>query len=83
MRRWNPENLIYRNTDEYKYLDRLDNVIAKSITVTIGLSQIRDNERFNIKRGAEKDTTDLNEICIKLDELIYIVDNLEEKENEI
>ena len=76
MRNWNPENLIYRNTDEYKYLDRLDNVISKSKTVTRVLNQIRDNEMFNIQCGAEKDIINLNEICCKLDELIYIVDNL-------
>lgn len=76
MKYWNPENMMYINTDEYKYLNEIALVIKQSKYITETLMKIKDNERFNIQKKSVKDMVDFTEIKSKLAELNNMINEL-------
>lgn len=62
MEYWNPEKLIYTNTDEFKYLDEIKKVIYLSSGINKDLINIYDHQRYLIQCGDRKYKHDFNEI---------------------
>lgn len=76
MKYWNPENLMYIHTDEFKYLDGIDDIIEQSKNVIKILNQIKDVAYFNIQCGEVNNKVDFTKVQEKLIELNNIIDEL-------
>jgi hypothetical protein len=74
--RWNSENLYKRNTDEYKYLTEIDELINISDKINKTLRKIHNNEYFEIQKEERKDKCDFTETKKKLIELENLINEL-------
>lgn len=74
MERWNPENMMYINTDEYRYLYQIRELICSSEEITKELNKIWDWQRYSIQCGKEKYIHNFDDIKSKLKELRELLD---------
>lgn len=70
---WNSDNLEWANTDEYKYIDDIDNLIVISKGMTKNLSRTRNREEWTIDCEKEKIKIDFTEIENKLEEVSELI----------
>jgi hypothetical protein len=75
-KRWNSENLMYPETDEYKYLGKIDELIKISENINKTLRQISNNEYFNIQKEEIKDVSDFSKVKKNLIELENMINEL-------
>lgn len=70
---WNKDDLGWSNTDEFKYLDVIDDLEDKVREIKDNLSKINMYEYYNIKNNKEKIKRDFSEIDNKLDEISKLI----------
>lgn len=72
MDNWNPENLINIDTDEYKYLNEIKELISLSKDITEELNNIFNCQRYSILLKKEKQIHNFSDIKSKLEELMEL-----------
>lgn len=72
---WNSDNLEWSNSEEYRYLDDIDDLIVISEAITKKLNRIRNREELNIDDEEEKIKIDFKSIEDKLNEVCKMVEN--------
>lgn len=72
---WNNDNLEWSNSEEYRYLDDIDNLIAISEVITKKLNRIRNREELNIDDEKEKIKIDFTKIENKLEEVSGLIED--------
>jgi hypothetical protein len=65
--RWNSESTMIVDSDEYKYLTSIDELINTSKEITKVLEKIRDKEYYCIKEEKGKDMCRLTEVSHRLE----------------
>lgn len=70
---WNNDNLDYNNTDEFKYLDKIDDLIDIVREIKAKLDKIDSHEYNNIKRNKERIEIDFSEIDDKLGDISNLI----------
>lgn len=70
---WNKENLDCDNTDEFKYLEKIDSLEYEASEIKDNLSRINMCEHYNIKNNKEAIKEDFSEIQSKLEEISELI----------
>lgn len=66
---WNNEKLGFIDSDEFKYLDNIDNLINQTTQLTEAFRVIKQIETQRIQKNKKKDIFDFSEIESKLNEV--------------
>lgn len=70
---WNSDNLEWANTDEFKYLDRIDSLEYEAREIKDNLSKINMYEYYNIKNNKERIVREFTTIQNKLEEISNLI----------
>lgn len=70
---WNYDRLSYNNTEEFKYLDKIDDLIDIVREIKTNLDKIDSHEYNNIKNNRERIEIDFNEIDNKLGDISNLI----------
>lgn len=71
---WDNENACKSDSEEFKYLDDIENTITKAKKIVNDLEKIYEDEHWNVKLNNKKDIIDFTEIKNKLTEIQNIID---------
>lgn len=79
---WDYDRLSYNNTEEFKYLDKIDDLIDIVREIKTNLEKIDSHEYNNIKNNRERIEIDFNQIDNKLGDISNLIKvKLEEMKN--
>lgn len=70
---WNKENLDCDNTDEFRYLERIDSLEYEASEIKDNLSRINMYEHYNIKNNKEAIKENFSKIQGKLEEVSGLI----------
>lgn len=71
---WNSDKMCYSNSDEFKYLDEIDDIINQAYNVVKGLKEIQSAAHWRIQCNDKKNIIDFSEVKNKLKEIQNWID---------